>query len=266
MRRSAIGIDVGGTGIKGAAIDLATGERITSRHRVPTPTGGKPDAIAAEVAGMTAAIRAELATVLAAEPAREPDTDLADAVGVALPGVVRHGVVQTAANIDPSWIGTDAEALLSAAIGSPCAVVNDADAAAAAEVALGAARGLAGLTAVLTFGTGIGSGCVYDGVLIPNTELGHLQLDGHPDIERHTSAKAIEREGISLAEWADRVSRYLRHLEVLLHPDHIVIGGSISKSADRYLPFDGVAAPVVPARFRNDAGIIGAARLAAERG
>ena len=254
MQRAVIGIDVGGTGIKGAAVEFETGSRITSRHRVPTPHGGRPADIVAEVGAMVAAIRAELA-----ESGHDP---AADAIGVTLPGVVRQGVIHTAANIDPSWIGTDAAALLREATGSPCLVVNDADAAAYAESALGAARGLPGMTMVLTFGTGIGSGCVYDDALIPNFELGHLQLDGHEDIERYASAKAIEREGITLDEWADRAARYVRHLELLFHPDRFVLGGSISKSSDHYLPFDGVTAPVVPARFRNNAGIVGAARLA----
>jgi polyphosphate glucokinase len=255
MRRAAIGIDVGGTGIKGAAVDLATGERLTSRHRVATPAGGKPAEIVAEVGAMVAAIRAELAAG-GLGPA-------AERVGVALPAVVKGGTVCTAANIDASWIGVDAVALLSEATGSPCRAVNDADAAAVAETALGAAMGAPGLTMVLTFGTGIGSGCVFDGVLIPNFELGHLQLDGYEDIERHAGAKTIEREGISLEEWADRAARYVRHLELLMHPDRFVLGGSISKIADRYLPFEGVSAPVVPARFRNNAGILGAALLAA---
>ena len=252
----AIGIDVGGTGIKGAAVDVATGARLTSRHRVPTPAGGSPADIAREVGAMVAAIRAELA-------AGESDERRAELpVGVTLPGVVQHGIMRTAANIDRSWIGTDAAALFAAAIGCPCVVINDADAAGLAEAAFGEVRGLHGTTLVLTFGTGIGSAMIHDGILVPNFELGHLELDGHPDIERFTSAKVIEREGITLAEWADRVERYLIHLELLFTPDRFVIGGSISKSADQYLPFPGVNAPVVPARFRNNAGIVGAAWLA----
>ncbi|KTR81586.1 ROK family protein, partial [Leucobacter chromiiresistens] len=170
----------------------------------------------------------------------------------------------TAANIDLSWIGTDAHALLSAAVEAPCTVVNDADAAGIAEVAFGEVSGLPGVTLVLTFGTGIGSALVADGVLVPNFELGHLELDGFTSIERHTAAKVIEREGITLAEWASRVARYIGHLEKILNPDRFVLGGSISKAADSYLPFPGVTVPVVPARLRNNAGIIGAARLAAE--
>jgi len=250
MQRPVIGIDVGGTGIKGAAVDFATGSKLTSRHRVATPSGGTPVGIVAAVATMVAGIRAELADS-GVEPA-------ADAIGITLPSVVRDGIPRTAANIDPSWIGADAAALFTAATGSPCLVVNDADAAAVAE----ASQGQSGMTMVLTFGTGIGSGCVFEGALIPNFELGHLHLDGHEDIEIYAAPKAIEREGITLEEWADRAARYMRHLELVLNPDLFVLGGSISKASDQYLPFAGVAAPIVPARFRNNAGIVGAARLA----
>ncbi|QBE49155.1 polyphosphate--glucose phosphotransferase [Leucobacter triazinivorans] len=257
QQRAAIGIDVGGTGIKGAAIDPATGEKLTSRHKVLTPAGGHPDGIAREVGAMVAAIREELAGLGCDAVDRAP-------VGVTLPGVIRDGVMRSAANVDPSWIGTDARALLSAAVGAPCTVVNDADAAGIAETAFGEVRGLPGVTLVLTFGTGIGSALISDGALVPNFELGHLELDGHVPVERHASAKVIEREGISLAEWADRAARYLRHLEQVLNPDRFVLGGSISKASDQYLPFPGVTAPVAPASFRNNAGIIGAARLAAQ--
>lgn len=254
-RRLAIGIDIGGTGIKGAAIDAATGARLTSRHRVSTPAGGTPADIALAAGAMVAAIRAELAEAGPQPPAELP-------IGIALPGVVQHGIMRTAANIDPSWIGADAQWLLSEAVGAPCRVVNDADAAGVGESTFGAARGELGTTLVLTFGTGIGSALLHDGVLVPNLELGHLQLDGHPDIERHAAAKVIEREGISLGQWAERAGRYLIHLEVLFNPDRFVLGGSISKAADQYLPFPGVQAPVVPAQLRNNAGIVGAAWLA----
>lgn len=254
--RAAIGIDVGGTGIKGAAIDPETGEKLTSRHKVLTPDGGRPKDIAREVGKMVEAIRADAESrgVLTAAEAVP--------VGVTLPGVVRDGVMRTAANVDAEWIGTDAAALLCGVVGSPCLVVNDADAAGVAEAAFGEVRGLSGTTLVLTFGTGIGSALVFNGMLVPNFELGHLELDGYTDIERHTSAKVIEREGIALEEWAARAARYIGHLEHVMNPDRFVIGGSISKASDSYLPFPGVQAPVVPARFRNNAGIVGAARLA----
>lgn len=253
MQLVVIGIDVGGTGIKGAAVNVETGKKLTSRHRVATPAGGKPDDIIGAVGSMVAAIRIELA-----ERGLGP---AAETIGVTLPSVVRNGIIGTAANIDPSWVGLDAAARLAEATGSPCVVVNDADAAAVAESDLGAAKDMRGLTLVLTFGTGIGSGCVFNGTLVPNFELGHLQLDGHERIETIAAPKAIERDGITLAEWADRAARYVRHVELLLNPDLFVLGGSISKASDQYLPFPGVKAPVMPARFRNNAGIVGAARL-----
>lgn len=254
--RPAIGIDVGGTGIKGAAIDRTTGEKLTKRHRVATPEGGAPAQIVAEVARMVADIRGELAEqgLLAREEAPE--------LGVALPGVVQHGIIRTAANIDDAWIDTDTEALMREAVGSPCRVVNDADAAGVAETAFGAAHEAPGVTLVLTFGTGIGAALVHDGRLVPNFELGHIELDGHRPYELFASPKNIKREGISLAEWADRVASYLRHLEYILWPDRFVIGGSISKSSDAFLPFADVRAPVAPAHFRNNAGIVGAAMFA----
>ncbi len=207
---------------------------------------------------MVAAIQRELHQKAISHPATLP-------IGVALPGVIQHGIMRTAANIDARWIGTDAQSLLSDAAGAPCIVVNDADAAGIAESTFGAARGAPGTTLLLTFGTGIGSVLLHDGVLVPNLELGHLQLDGHPDIERFAAAKVIEREGITLAEWAGRVERLLIHLERIMHPDRFIIGGSISKAADQYLPMAGVSAQVLPAQLRNNAGLVGAAWLAAMR-
>lgn len=261
MERAAIGIDVGGTGIKGAAVNTETGELLTARHKVFTPAGGLPVDIAAEVASVANAIRHELASNGKIPRDQIPELPF----GITLPGVVRDGVMQTAANIDESWIGVDAAARFEAAVATQCTVVNDADAAGIAETALGAAQGLSGTTLVLTFGTGIGSALIFDGTLVPNFELGHLHLDGHPDIEVHAAAKVIEREGISLAEWAGRAERYLEHLEHVMHPDRFILGGGISRSADEYLPFARVTAPVVPAKFKNNAGILGAAWLAHRR-
>lgn len=253
----AIGIDVGGTGIKGAAVDIATGEKLTKRHKSLTPEGGMPDAVAASVAEMVSAIRDEL------DENGVLDRSVTPKIGVTLPGVVQHGIMRTAANIDQSWIDLDAVALMSDAIGSPAYVVNDADAAGIAESAFGAVAGCSGVTLVFTFGTGIGAALIHDGVLVPNFELGHLDLGEHRNYERYASPKNIEREGISLSEWAERVRAYIVHIEQLFWPDRIVIGGSISKSSDEYLPFASVRAEVIPAHFRNNAGIVGAARLAA---
>lgn len=279
----AIGVDVGGTGIKAAVVDRASGTLVTLRREIPTPPGGTPADIVEVVARTVVELEAEIAdarramalgmaapgdvaqarAVVAASAMVAEDAPLPPLpIGVAIPSVVRGGVALTAANIDASWIGADAGALFAKAIGRPVAVLNDADAAGVAEARFGAAREAAGVTLLLTFGTGIGSALLHDGVLVPNLELGHLHLDGHADIERFASAKAIEREGISQAEWASRAARLLQHLEVLFHPDRFVLGGGISAVAERYLPFPGVEAPVVPARCRADAGIVGAAASA----
>lgn len=275
MQSVAIGIDVGGTGIKGAAIHPATGEKLTERLRTPTPTGGRPEDISDVVAAMVREIRYLLAAAgMRGAHTTGPRTDEgspgpaiptgpAIPIGITLPGVVRDGVMLTAANIDLSWVGLDAAELFSAAIEAPCLVLNDADAAGLAETALGAAADLSGHTMVLTFGTGIGSACIYDGALVPNIELGHLHLDGHEDIEQYVSPRTIAGEGLTIAQWAERAARYVRHLEHVMNPDRFVVGGGISRDAHLYLPFEGVRAPVIPARFRNSAGIVGAAWLAA---
>lgn len=250
----AVGIDVGGSAIKGAAVDAAMGELLTHRRHVRTPQGGSIEDITREVGHMVAKVREDLeVTHLDAHTAP---------IGVALPGVVRSGRLLTAANIDTRWIGTDAAALFQQATGHHCIVLNDADAAGLAEARFGAARHASGVTLMLTFGTGIGSALISDGHLVPNLELGHLQLDGHRDIEQHAAARVLERDGVTLNEWADRAARYIRHLEILFHPDRFVLGGGISESWKHYLPFTGVTAPVIPAQFTNNAGVVGAAWLA----
>lgn len=255
--RPAIGIDVGGTGIKGAGIDPTSGELLTRRHKELTPAGGAPEPIATVVARMVAAVRSDLVADGRLEHAEVP------AVGITLPGVVQEGVMRTAANIDEHWIGVHAADFLAEAVGAPVVVVNDADAAGIAEADFGAAKDATGLTLVLTFGTGIGSALIYRGELVPNFELGHVDIGEQRNYEKFASPKNIAGEGITLEEWASRVSRYLTHLELILTPDLFVIGGSISKSSDEFLPFAGVRAPTLPAHFRNNAGIVGAASLAA---
>ena len=183
-------------------------------------------------------------------------------VGVAFPGVVRHGVIHSAANVDKSWIGTDADVLFTKAAGMDVHVVNDADAAGLAEMRFGAGRDRRGVVIVLTFGTGIGSGLFIDGVLVPNTELGHLEIDGH-DAETRAAASAREREDLSWKDWAERVERYLQTLVMLFSPDLIIVGGGASKRADKWLPHIHVAAEVVPAALENEAGIVGAALVGA---
>jgi polyphosphate glucokinase len=238
------GIDFGGSGIKGAPVDLDAGEFALERQRVATPQPATPDAVA---------------DVLVDLLSRFPQSSAA--VGITVPAVVRHGVVSSAANIDDSWVGTDADALFTAATGRDVHIVNDADAAGLAEVRYGAARGRRGLVIVTTLGTGIGSALVHDGVLVPNSELGHLQIEGH-DAESRAANSAREREGLSMEEWAGRLRTYYRTLEMLFSPELFVVGGGISKQADEFLPLLGLDTEIVPARLLNKAGIVGAALYA----
>ncbi len=182
-------------------------------------------------------------------------------IGVTVPGVVRHGVVHSAANIDDAWIGTDADALFTKATGRDVHVVNDADAAGLAEVRYGAARGQRGLVVVTTLGTGIGSAMVYNGVLVPNSELGHLEIDGH-NAESRAANSARKRDELSWEEWAERLTRYYSTLEALFSPDLIVVGGGVSKHSAEFLPLVEIETPIVPAVLRNKAGIVGAALVA----
>nr|WP_300149820.1 ROK family protein [Propionicimonas sp.] len=239
----AIGIDVGGTGIKGAPVDVETGLLAGPRHYIATPQPATPEAVALAVR--------EMREYFADVPAGAP-------VGVALPAVVRGGVVRTAANIDPAWIGTDADALFAEALGTPAVVLNDADAAGLAEMALGAGRDAPGVVLVVTLGTGVGSALFIDGHLVPNTELGHLTIDGF-DCCPWASAAARVRENLSWAQWVSRLQEYLAYAESLLWPDLVIIGGGISHDADQFMPLLQIEAPVVRARMENDSGIIGAA-------
>jgi polyphosphate glucokinase len=240
----AIGVDIGGSGIKGAPVDLASGELAAERLRIPTPQPSTPDAVAKVVADVVARCGP-------------------GAVGVTFPAVVQHGVARSAANVDKAWIGTDVQALLREATGRDVVVVNDADAAGVAEARWGAARDVPGVVVVTTLGTGIGSAVLLDGRLMPNTELGHLEVDGH-DAETRASDAARDRDGLSFQEWAERLQRYYRVLEDLLWPDLIVVGGGVSKRHERFLPLLQLRTPIVPAALRNTAGIVGAAALAAE--
>jgi polyphosphate glucokinase len=185
-------------------------------------------------------------------------------VGVTFPAVIQHGVARTAANVDKSWIDTDVDALLRETLGRPVRVVNDADAAGYAEAKFGAAKGVAGTVFMATLGTGIGSALIVDGVLVPNTEFGHLEVDGK-DAETRAADSARDREGLSWPQWAKRLTRYFQAIEKLLWPDLIVVGGGVSKKADKFLPLLDIRTPIVPAQLRNDGGIIGAALLATER-
>ncbi len=250
MTRVALGIDIGGSGIKGAPVDLDEGTFIRDRLKIATPAKSTPKAVADVVGQIAEHFSYDL-------PADAP-------IGVTIPGVVQHGVVRTAANIDRSWIDAPGEQLFSRRLGRDCLLVNDADAAGIAELRYGAARDVQGLVIVTTLGTGIGVAFVHNGVLIPNAELGHLEIDGR-DAESHASAGAREREALSFKEWAPRLQRYYSVLENLFWPDLIVVGGGVSRKADRFLPRLSLRTPIVPALLQNAAGIIGAAALAAER-
>jgi polyphosphate glucokinase len=240
------GIDFGGSGIKGAPVDLTTGEFAEERVRIDTPHPATPVAVAE--------VFAELLSQF----------DGSDGcVGVTVPGVVRHGVVHSAANIDKAWVGEDADKLFTDRTGRDVHVVNDADAAGLAEVRYGAAKGRSGLVIVTTLGTGIGSALVYKGVLVPNSELGHLEIDGH-DAEKRAASSAKEREDLSYEEWAKRLTTYYRKLEKLFSPELFVVGGGISKKADKFLPLIDIDTEIIPAELLNGAGIVGAALYATE--
>jgi len=235
-----LGIDVGGTGIKGAPVDTRTGRLLADRHRILTPQPATPAAVAAVVG--------ELAKFF----------DWTGPSGATFPAVIKDGVARTAANVDQSWIGTDASALFAQAIGGPVTVVNDADAAGIAEMQFGAARGHAGVVIMVTLGTGIGSAVFHDGVLLPNTELGHVQMRG-VDAEDIAAESVREGEALSWKKWSKRLDEYLRILEGLFSPDLFVIGGGVSKKSGKFIPRLELHTEVVPAQLLNEAGIVGAA-------
>lgn len=245
MAKAAIGIDIGGTGIKGALVDTKSGELVGDRVRRDTPEGGEPLAIANTVAGLL----------------EKMEAGKDSALGVCFPAVVRHGVTLSAANVSEQWIGLDAEQLFSEALGRRVHVLNDADAAGAAEMKFGAGRKSRGLTIMTTLGTGIGTALFYNGVLIPNAELGHLEIGG-VDYESQAAYSAKEREGLTFEAWAERLQTYYSTLEKLLSPDLILVGGGVSKHHDKFLPLLRLRAPIRPATLRNNAGIIGAAAMA----
>ena len=244
-----LGIDVGGSGIKGAPVDLGTGSFAAKRRRIDTPQPSTPDA----VADVINEIVDHFDDVRGDSP-----------IGVTIPGVVTHGVVRSAANIDKGWLDFDAEPMLEKKLGHDIVLVNDADAAGVAELHYGAAKGQKGLVIMTTLGTGIGTALIHDGVLIPNSELGHLELDGH-DAETRAASSIKDKEGLSYPEWTTRLQRYYSHLENLLWPDLFVVGGGVSKDSEKFLPLLKIRTPIVPAKLMNKAGIIGAAHLAAHK-
>ena len=240
-----LGVDIGGSGIKGAIVDTDAGEFVTERLRIETPQPSKPAAVAAVVG--------EIAAHFAWEAA----------IGCTFPAVVQRGVTMTAANVDRGWIGADAKRLLEEATGNPVIVLNDADAAGIAEMKFGAGREREGLVAILTLGTGIGSSLFMDGRLVPNTELGHLIIRGK-DAEERATDRARQQRGYSWKQWGKRVSEYLEYLESLITPDLFIIGGGVSKRYQKFFPYIKCKTEIVPAQLRNRAGIIGAAVAAVD--
>jgi polyphosphate glucokinase len=242
-----LGIDVGGSGVKGAPVDLSIGDFAAKRMRIDTPVPSTPKAVAAVIADIVDHF---------------DDVRGDSPIGVTIPGVVTSGVVRSAANIDKEWLDFDAEPMLEKVLEHDILLVNDADAAGVAELQFGAAKGYQGLVIMTTLGTGIGTALIYRGTLIPNSELGHLEIDGH-DAETQAASSIKDKEELTYKEWADRLQRYYSHLEALLWPDLFVVGGGVSKEADQFLPLLNLRTPIVPAQLRNKAGIIGAAYLAA---
>lgn len=238
-----LGVDIGGSGIKAAPVDVTTGTLKEERYEVPTPPGARPDDV-------TACVAAVLGHFSWDEP-----------FGCTFPAVVKDGVIRTAANVDASWIGVHAGKAIGAATNLDVAVLNDADAAGLAEMHFGAGRGVSGTVVVLTLGTGIGSALFRDGVLVPNTELGHIELDGR-DAETWAAPSVKTREGLDYPNWSVRLNRYLQIVETLLWPDLLILGGGISREADLFLPLLEIRCPVVPAALDNEAGIVGAAMTA----
>lgn len=250
-----LGIDIGGSGIKGAPVDIEAGALADERYRLETPHPATPDAVVTVLAEVAARWKGGKG---GGKDSGKHAGDEADAIGVTFPGVVRQGVIGTAANLHPDWVGVDAAALFTEHTGRRAVVLNDADAAGVAEVAFGAGRNVHGVVLLLTFGTGIGSALFHDGRLVPNTEFGHLELNG-ADAELHASDRIREEQGLSWEDWAGRMQDYVRVVERLLSPDLIILGGGVSKKADRYLPHVRVGTPMVPAVLQNNAGIVGAA-------
>ncbi len=242
-----LGIDIGGSGIKGAPVDTDTGSLTAERLRIPTPLGAQPQDLAEVVVELVQHFNHQ------------------GPIGITFPGVVRHGVTMSAANVDKGWIGLDADLLFSNATGQPVTLLNDADAAGLAEARFGAGRSEHGVAMLLTFGTGIGSALLHGGVLVPNTELGHLWLDNGKEAESWASDRAREQEELKWDKWAKRASKYLQYVEMLFSPDLYIIGGGISKKAEKWQPYIECKTPLVTATLQNDAGIVGAALYAAER-
>jgi polyphosphate glucokinase len=240
-----LGIDVGGSGIKGAPVDTETGQLLAERLRIKTPKGAEPEPMA-EVVKQIAGF-----------------FEWKGPIGIGFPAPIKSGLVMMAANISPKWVGLNADDLFTRITGSDCVMVNDADAAGLAEMKFGAGQGQPGTVIMVTLGTGIGSAIFYRGVLLPNTEFGHAELNGM-DAEHYAADAARQREDLSWKKYAKRLDLYFKMMEKLFWPDLFIVGGGISKESEKFLPLLTVTTPIVPAQLRNQAGIIGAA-LAAQR-
>ena len=249
--RIAIGVDVGGSGIKAAVVDVEAGRFRSERHRVPTPTPSTPEAVLASVNRLVKRL------------AKETGTGESTPVGIGLPGVTIDGVLKTAANIDPAWVDFPVVERMARMTSRPITIINDADAAGMAEMRFGVGRGQPGVVIFLTLGTGVGSGVFVDGKLVPNTEFGQMEIRGRA-AERRSAAAARVRRGLSWKAWAADLDEHLDRIYQLTWPNLMILGGGVSKNADKYIPRLTVKCPVVPAQLKNDAGIIGAAIVAAE--
>ncbi len=238
-----LGIDIGGTGIKGAPVETDTGVLLLERFRLPTPEGAKPDPVAAVIKEIAAQFRWHAQ------------------IGCGFPAVIRNGIAESAANINSRWIGTNVAQLFSEVTQCPVHVINDADAAGLAEVTFGAGRGVKGVILMITIGTGLGSGLFIDGKLVPNTELGHIEVDCD-DAETLASDEVRKEQDLSWKKWAKRLDKYLNSLEKLFSPDLMILGGGVVKKQDQFLPLITARTRIVPAALGNDAGIVGAALAA----
>ena len=238
-----LGIDVGGSGIKGAPVDTETGQLLAERLRIKTPKGAEPEPVAKMVAEIAQSFKWK------------------GPIGIGFPAPIKSGVARMAANISEKWVGTNADAMFSKATGCPAVTINDADAAGLAEMAFGAGRGQTGTVIMITLGTGIGTAIFYRGQLLPNAEFGHLEMKGR-DAEWRASDAARQREDLSWKKYAKRLNKYLAAMQKLFWPDLFIIGGGISKYSEKYLPLLTIETPIVPAQFLNEAGIVGAALAA----
>lgn len=249
--RIAIGVDVGGSGIKAAVVDVESGRLRSLRHRVPTPNPSTPEAVLDSINRMTKRL------------ARETGLGDATPIGIGLPGVTIDGILKTAANIDPGWVDFNVVERMSRLTPRPVSIINDADAAGIAEMRFGVGKGRTGVVIFLTLGTGVGSGVFVDGKLVPNTEFGQMEIRGRA-AERRSAAAARVRRGLSWKAWSADLDEHLDRIYQLMWPNLMILGGGVSKNADKYIPRLTVRCEVVPATLRNDAGIIGAAIVAAE--